>query len=101
MTRESFIIFNIRICIGHRWSMTDEGKHKVVATARGVFDHKGGTLTSEETGVSIIIPPGALSKACKQEIYFKVCQDKSLVPPLDQDKGQCYGEHKYSRSRRF
>ena len=74
----------------YRLSVTDDGKHKVIATARGVFDHKGGTLTSEETGVSIVIPPGALSNACKQEIYFKVCQDKALVPPLDEDKGQWF-----------
>lgn len=68
--------------------MAEEGKHKVIATARGVFDHKGGTLTSEETGVSIVIPPGAITKGTKQEIYFKVCQDNSLVPPLDQNRGQ-------------
>ncbi|XP_076054109.1 zonula occludens-like protein polychaetoid isoform X19 [Oratosquilla oratoria] len=70
-----------------RWA-TDEGKHKVIATARGVFDHRGGTLTSEETGVSIVIPSGALPKGNKQEIYFKVCQDSSLVPPLDRNKGE-------------
>ncbi|XP_069976885.1 tight junction protein ZO-1 isoform X2 [Penaeus vannamei] len=71
-----------------RRSVAEEGKHKVIATARGVYDHKGGTLTSEETGVSIIIPPGAIAKGTKQEIYFKVCQDSSLVPPLDQNKGE-------------
>lgn len=72
----------------NRLSVAEEGKHKVIATARGVYDHKGGTLTSEETGVSIVIPPGAITKGAKQEIYFKVCQDNSLVPPLDQDRGQ-------------
>ncbi|XP_042227787.1 tight junction protein ZO-1-like isoform X9 [Homarus americanus] len=71
-----------------RRSVADEGKHKVIATARGVFDHKGGTLTSEETGVSIVIPPGAITKGTKQEVYFKVCQDNSLVPPLDQNRGE-------------
>ncbi|XP_045118000.1 tight junction protein ZO-1-like isoform X7 [Portunus trituberculatus] len=71
-----------------RWSMAEEGKQKVIATARGVFDHKGGTLTSEETGVSIVIPQGAITKGIKQEIYFKVCQDNSLVPPLDQNRGE-------------
>ncbi|XP_066989184.1 tight junction protein ZO-3-like isoform X19 [Macrobrachium rosenbergii] len=71
-----------------RRSLADDGKHKVIATARGVYDHKGGTLTSEETGVSIVIPPGAITKGTKQEIYFKVCQDSSLVPPLDQNKGE-------------
>ncbi|KAK4294639.1 hypothetical protein Pmani_032746 [Petrolisthes manimaculis] len=69
-------------------SVAEEGKHKVIATARGVYDHKGGTLTSEETGVSIVIPPGAITKGDKQEIYFKVCRDNSLVPPLDQERGE-------------
>lgn len=63
----------------------DNNHHKVIATARGVFDQTGGTLSSEETGVSIVIPPGALGR--KQEVYFKVCQDSSLLPPLDQEKG--------------
>ncbi|XP_069952177.1 tight junction protein ZO-1 isoform X2 [Cherax quadricarinatus] len=71
-----------------RRSVAEEGKHKVIATARGVFDHKGGTLTSEETGVSIVIPQGAITKGTKQEVYFKVCQDNSLVPPLDQNRGE-------------
>lgn len=64
----------------------EDGNHKVIATARGFFDQTGGALTSEETGVSVIIPPGALGR--KQEIYFKVCQDSSLIPPLDQEKGE-------------
>ncbi|KAK4292853.1 hypothetical protein Pmani_034414 [Petrolisthes manimaculis] len=72
----------------NRLSVAEEGKHKVIATARGVYDHKGGTLTSEETGVSIVIPPGAITKGDKQEIYFKVCRDNSLVPPLDQERGE-------------
>ena len=32
-------------------------------------------LTSEETGVSLVIPPGALAEGVEQEIYFKVCRD--------------------------
>ncbi|XP_076308955.1 tight junction protein ZO-3-like isoform X1 [Tachypleus tridentatus] len=62
--------------------------HRVVATAHGKFNHTGGTLTSEETGVQIIIPPGALPEGCNQEIYFKVCQDTNMLPPLDKDKGE-------------
>ncbi|XP_033100588.1 tight junction protein ZO-1-like isoform X2 [Anneissia japonica] len=60
----------------------------VLATAKGMFDHKGGTLTSEETGVSILIPEGALPYGEKQEIYFKVCRDNSMLPPLDKYKGE-------------
>lgn len=61
--------------------------HNVIATARGIFGCEGGTLTSNETGVTIIIPPGAISEGEKHEIYFKVCQDSSMLPPLDKDKG--------------
>jgi len=44
-------------------------------------------LTSEETGVSLVIPHGALAEGVEQEIYFKVCRDTSMLPPLDQEKG--------------
>ena len=59
----------------------------MIATAKGVFDHKGGTLSSEESGVSVVIPKGALPRGKKQEIYFNVCQDINLVPPLEHEKG--------------
>ncbi|XP_013775348.1 tight junction protein ZO-1-like [Limulus polyphemus] len=65
-----------------------DSNHRVVATARGIFNHTGGTLMSEETGVQIVIPPGALPKGSDQEIYFKVCQDTSMLPPLDKEKGE-------------
>ncbi|XP_056002921.1 tight junction protein ZO-1-like isoform X19 [Ostrea edulis] len=65
-----------------------EGNHTVVATARGVFDHQGGVLQSPETGVSIVIPKGAIPDGVKQEIYFKVCKDNNILPPLDKDKGE-------------
>ncbi|XP_068586904.1 tight junction protein ZO-1 isoform X7 [Cebidichthys violaceus] len=65
----------------------DEG-HTVVATARGVFNSNGGVLSSIETGVSIIIPQGAIPEGVEQEIYFKVCRDNSILPPLDKEKGE-------------
>ncbi|KAJ8311679.1 hypothetical protein KUTeg_011034 [Tegillarca granosa] len=65
----------------------DEGQ-TVVATARGVFDHNGGVLESKETGVSIVIPEGALPEGVQQEIYFKVCRDNNILPPLDREKGE-------------
>ncbi|XP_061887218.1 tight junction protein ZO-1 isoform X18 [Entelurus aequoreus] len=65
----------------------DEG-HTVVATARGIFNSNGGVLSSIETGVSIIIPQGAIPEGVEQEIYFKVCRDNSILPPLDKDKGE-------------
>lgn len=59
----------------------------MVATARGVFNSNGGVLSSIETGVSIIIPQGAIPEGTEQEIYFKVCRDNSILPPLDKEKG--------------
>ncbi|XP_039261919.2 tight junction protein ZO-1-like isoform X2 [Styela clava] len=61
---------------------------QVVATARGMFDSDGGVLSSVETGVSIMIPKGAIPAGVKQEIYFKVCKDNTVLPPLDKDKGE-------------
>ena len=58
-----------------------------MATARGVFDSNGGVLSSVETGVSIVIPKGAIKPGVKQEIYFKVCRDNTSLPPLDKNKG--------------
>lgn len=67
----------------------DEDGHTVVATARGIFNSNGGVLSSIETGVSIIIPQGAIPEGIEQEIYFKVCRDNSILPPLDKEKGTC------------
>jgi len=65
----------------------DEDDPQVVATAKGVFDSNGGVLSSVETGVSIVIPKGAIRPGIRQEIYFKVCRDNTALPPLDKDKG--------------
>uniref|UniRef100_T2MDH6 Tight junction protein ZO-1 n=1 Tax=Hydra vulgaris TaxID=6087 RepID=T2MDH6_HYDVU len=61
---------------------------KVIATARGWFDHRGGLLESSETNVSIYIPAGALPAGRQQEVYFKVCQDSKHMPPLDSSSGE-------------
>ncbi|XP_056002906.1 tight junction protein ZO-1-like isoform X5 [Ostrea edulis] len=74
--------------VGSDTGQSIEGNHTVVATARGVFDHQGGVLQSPETGVSIVIPKGAIPDGVKQEIYFKVCKDNNILPPLDKDKGE-------------
>jgi len=55
-------------------------KKDVVATARGIFDYNGGVLSSLETGVSLVIPEGAIPYGNQQEIYFKVCQDENSLP---------------------
>lgn len=71
------------------YSFFSEEEPKVIATARGVFDHRGGLLESTETNVSIYIPAGALPEGKKQEVYFKVCQDSKYMPPLDSNSGKC------------
>ncbi|GIY97117.1 tight junction protein ZO-1 [Caerostris extrusa] len=62
--------------------------HSVIASAQGVFGCEGGALASKETGVTVIIPPGAISEGERHEIYFKVCQDANMLPPLDKEKGE-------------
>ncbi|XP_068711421.1 tight junction protein ZO-1-like isoform X2 [Montipora foliosa] len=61
---------------------------QVVATARGKFTSQGGVLSSPESGVSIVIPEGAIPQGVEQEIYFKVCKDNNFMPPLDSDRGE-------------
>lgn len=61
---------------------------QVVATARGKFTSQGGVLSSPESGVSIVIPEGAIPPGVEQEIYFKVCKDNNFMPPLDSDRGE-------------
>jgi len=66
-----------------------EAETEVLATARGTFDNSGGVLSSVETGVSIVIPRGAIPPGIQQEIYFKVCRDlHDAVPPLDHERGE-------------
>lgn len=59
---------------------SSNSKKDVVATARGVFDYNGGVLSSLETGVSLVIPEGAIPYGQQQEIYFKVCHDENTLP---------------------
>lgn len=60
---------------------------------RGTFTEAGGTLYSKRTGVSLVVPPGALPPASQQEIYFKVCPAHSgentalLGPGYQPDEG--------------
>lgn len=47
----------------------------VLGTAHGHYDETGGVLCCDTTGVSLIIPKGAIKANCVQEVYFKVCRD--------------------------
>lgn len=82
---------------------------EVIAEVRGFFDHHGmiiirssvlssgtnltlrfflgGVLLSEDTGVSLTIPPGALPVGLRQEVYFKVCREDNILSTLDREKG--------------
>ena len=67
----------------------------MIATVRAWLSHeRGGRLESVETGVALIVPPGALpASQYPHLVYFKVCrQDRRPVqgangPPLDEGKG--------------
>lgn len=47
----------------------------------------GGVLSSEETGVSLVIPCGAIAVGTRQEVYFKVCREDNILSTLDKQKG--------------
>lgn len=66
--------------------MSLDSNHNVIASASGRFDEQGGKLHCPQTGVSVLIPAQALNEPT--EIYFKVCQDANLLPPLDSTKGE-------------
>lgn len=95
--KEKLLYMTVNLLNSYFWTLSpsaveedeDEDGHTVVATARGIFNSNGGVLSSIETGVSIIIPQGAIPEGIEQEIYFKVCRDNSILPPLDKEKGKC------------
>ncbi|XP_070303480.1 tight junction protein ZO-1-like [Salvelinus sp. IW2-2015] len=67
----------------------DEGHTVVGPRPAGVFTVMRGVLQPIETGVSIINrPTGGHPRGREQEIYFKVCRDNSILPPLDKEKGE-------------
>ena len=64
------------------------------ATTKGCFDETGGILEDKKWNVSLVIPPGALPKGVRQEIYFTVSDptDNRMSesvggPPLDMENG--------------
>lgn len=66
----------------------DDGRTDA-ATANGVFNSSGGgVLSSLETGVSIFIAQGTIPEGIEQEMYFRVCRDNSILPPLDKEKDE-------------
>ena len=60
-------------------SLDSNSNCSIIASANGVFDHNGGILESADTGVSLTVPEGAISKGCTFDLYFKVCHCKSNI----------------------
>ena len=53
------------------------------------FDHQGGRLTLPESGVSLLIPEGAIRHGHSEEIYMAVCRDDKDRPRLSGKKFIC------------
>ncbi|VDM98934.1 unnamed protein product [Thelazia callipaeda] len=55
-----------------------------------IIGARGGTLNCPKTGVSLIIPEGAINEGSMQEIYIKVCRanEAESQPPLDESRGE-------------
>ncbi|CAF0817936.1 unnamed protein product [Didymodactylos carnosus] len=75
-------------CTDQRMYATNQDEDNVIGSARGIMDYYGGTLSCPKTGVSIIVPEGAIPHNIKQEIYFKVCQDGANIPTFNQKHGE-------------
>ena len=52
------------------------------AVTWSTFDHRGGRLTLLESGVSLLIPEGAIRQGQTEEIYMAVCRDDKDRPRL-------------------
>ncbi|VDN85785.1 unnamed protein product, partial [Brugia pahangi] len=62
----------------------------VIEHSTAIIDARGGRLNCPKTGVSLIIPEGAINEGIQQEIYVKVCRasDAGNRPPLDESRGE-------------
>ena len=84
MTALNALSFTVDPSYRHSSLSVESQSQNIISTATDLFDEKGGILECEQTGVCVVIPPGAL--CTKQEIYFKVCLDSNMLP-LDRSKG--------------
>ena len=57
------------------------------AVTWSTFDHRGGRLTLPESGVSLLIPEGAVRHGHTEEIYMAVCRDDKDRPRLSGRQG--------------
>lgn len=51
-------------------------------SARKLFDHRGGSLTIKNTGVSLYVPPMALSKGREEMIHISMAKQEENLPNL-------------------
>lgn len=52
------------------------------AVTWSTFDYRGGRLTLPESGVTLLIPEGAICRGKTEEIYMAVCRDDKDRPKL-------------------
>ncbi|CEF65401.1 Polychaetoid [Strongyloides ratti] len=58
----------------------------VIEHISSVIDFNGGKLLCPDSGVELIIPPGAIPSDHNQEIYIKICKDTSNAIPINVEK---------------
>uniref|UniRef100_A0A0N5BJU7 Tight junction protein ZO-1 n=1 Tax=Strongyloides papillosus TaxID=174720 RepID=A0A0N5BJU7_STREA len=58
----------------------------VIEHISSVIDSEGGKLVCPDSGVELVIPPGALPPDHHQEIYIKICKDTSNAIPINLEK---------------
>ncbi|CAJ0944549.1 unnamed protein product, partial [Mesorhabditis belari] len=79
-----------------RSSMSGNGHHThqheeepiVVEEASQMVGAEGGVVCCPGSRVELRIPPGALPLGQKHEIYVRVCQEGSVLPPIDPSRGE-------------
>ncbi|XP_053392555.1 netrin receptor UNC5C-like isoform X2 [Mercenaria mercenaria] len=54
------------------------------AVTWSTFDHRGGRLSLPESGVTLLIPEGAICRGKTEEIYMAVCRDDKDRPKLSE-----------------
>ena len=73
-------------------SLVSEGQTSHIdtdAVTWSTFDHRGGRLTLPESGVSLLIPEGAIRPGQTEEIYMAVCRDDKDRPRLSGNTCHC------------
>ena len=70
----------LNFCSNRKIGFLEQKRNQFSPKPSPPFDYNGGVLSSLETGVSLVIPEGAIPYGQQQEIYFKVCHDENTLP---------------------